>query len=59
MSDAQTIKTRVNAMIVRELAWCEQKHGPENWKKHRDWVTEYVVASAKQWLSQQASKGAL
>lgn len=59
MSNADSIKARVNAMIARELAWCEQKHGPTDWEKHREWVTEHVVAGAKQWLSQQASKGAL
>lgn len=59
MSTATEVKARVTQMIERELARCEAQHGPADWEKHRDWVTEYVVASAKQWLSQQASRGSL
>ena len=56
---AQALKTRVAALIDRELDRCRSIHGPDNWAKHGDWVTSYVIVSAEQWLTQAASKGAL
>jgi hypothetical protein len=59
MSTANEVKARVTQMIDRELARCAKAHGPAAWEKHREWVTEYVVSAAKQWLSQKALEGAL
>lgn len=59
MSEAQTIKARVNQMIEREIQRCKGQIGPVNWEVHGEWVTQNIVASAKQWLTHQAAKGAL
>ncbi len=59
MSNAQTIRERMNGQIERELKRCAEAMGPSEWQKHAQWVRDYVVAGAKQWLQMQASKGAL
>jgi hypothetical protein len=59
MCTAQALRTRLNRMIERELDRCRKTMGADAWQEHGEWVKEYVVASAKQWLSQQARKGAL
>jgi hypothetical protein len=59
MNQALFLKDRVSQMICREVDRCKAKLGSEGWKQHGEWVTENIVAGAKQWLLQQASKGAL
>jgi hypothetical protein len=59
MADATALKERVNRAIEHELDRCRQLHGEDVWPKHRDWVRDYVVAGAKDWLRKQAVRGAL
>jgi len=58
-NDVQALRARVTEMIDRELDRCRSLHGPDNWAQYGDWVKSYEIASAKQWLMQEASKGAL
>lgn len=59
MNRSPAIKDQLNRAIARELQRCADRMGPEEWEKHREWVTQHVVTGAKEWLEQQASKGAL
>lgn len=59
MSKGQVIKARVGQMIERERDRCRIAMGSAAWKEHGEWVTQYVVASAKQWITQQATEGRL
>lgn len=59
MSKGQSIKARVGQMIERERDRCREAMGAGAWEEHDDWVTAYLVASAKQWLTQQATEGRL
>jgi hypothetical protein len=59
MSNPATIKAKLNRQIEIELRSCAEKMGPREWDKHREWVTHNVVSSAKEWLAQQVSRGAL
>jgi ABC-type phosphate transport system auxiliary subunit len=59
MSEVQTIKARVNQMIEREIERCKKQIGDVEWEKHRDWVTENIVAAAKAWIARQAAEGRL
>jgi len=59
MSEAKTIKARVNQMIEREIERCKTQMGEAEWEKHRDWVTQNIVAGAKAWIARQAAEGRL
>jgi hypothetical protein len=59
VNNPRTLKTRTNQAIERELRRCADSMGPSEWEKHQQWVTQHVVASAKEWLAQQASRGTL
>ncbi len=59
MSKGQAIKARVGQMIERERNRCQIAMGAAAWAVHDEWVTAYIVASAKQWLMQQATEGRL
>lgn len=59
MRPAETLRSRVTTMIDREIDRCKNTLGPEDWRAHGAWVTQHIVAGAKEWLVQQASKGAL
>ena len=58
-SSAQRLRQRVESAIARELARCERCMTPAEWAEHRDWVRDYVVASAREWLRTQSRRGAL
>ena len=53
------LRARVNRMIARELARCHVQMGDAAWQQHAEWVTSNVVAGAKEWLWNQATKGEL
>ena len=59
MSTAEAIKSRVNEMIEREIGRRKKRMGEHEWEKHGSWVTENIVAAAKQWLARQAAEGRL
>jgi hypothetical protein len=50
------MKDRVNRSIENELERCKTKMGVEAWKEHEQWVTDYVVAEAKDWLSRKLGR---
>lgn len=58
-SASQQLRARINRMVEHELARCRAALGPDAWSAHAGWVTENVLASAKQWLAQQAQQGRL
>ncbi|MFT0174638.1 hypothetical protein ACLKMY_37815 [Paraburkholderia mimosarum] len=58
-SPAQRLRQRVESAIDRELARCEKCMTPAHWVEHAEWVRDYVVASAREWLRTQAREGAL
>lgn len=59
MSAPHEVRAHVTQLVERELARCRAKLGATAWATHGEWVTENVVASAKQWLAQQAAEGRL
>ncbi|WP_296650428.1 hypothetical protein [Paraburkholderia sp.] len=59
MSKGQAIKARVSQMIERDRDRSRIAMGDAEWKKHDEWVTAYIVALAKQWMTQQATEGRL
>ncbi|KUY52380.1 hypothetical protein [Burkholderia sp. RF2-non_BP3] len=59
MSKPHEVRAHVTRLVELELARCRSELGPESWATHQEWVTENVVASAKQWLAQQAAEGRL
>ncbi|WP_221307130.1 hypothetical protein [Paraburkholderia atlantica] len=46
-------------MIERERNRCRIAMGAVAWEEHDEWVTAHIVASAKQWLTRQATEGRL
>ncbi|MFC5428343.1 hypothetical protein ACFPTO_05910 [Paraburkholderia denitrificans] len=59
MSKGQEIKARMGQMIERERDRSRIAMGAAAWKEHDEWVTQNIVASAKQWLTQLATEGRL
>ncbi|MBB5506707.1 hypothetical protein HDG35_002976 [Paraburkholderia sp. JPY681] len=59
MSRGHAIKARVGQMIERERNRCRIAMGAVAWEEHDEWVTAHIVASAKQWLTRQATEGRL
>ncbi|CAG9194529.1 conserved hypothetical protein [Paraburkholderia tropica] len=59
MSEAQTIKDRVNRQIAREIEISRKRMGEEEWKLHGTWVTENIVAAAKIWIMRALREGSL
>ncbi|MEX3918248.1 MULTISPECIES: hypothetical protein [Paraburkholderia] len=59
MSKGHAIKAQVGQMIERERNRCRMAMGEKAWKEHDEWVTQYIIASAKQWLTRQAAEGRL
>lgn len=57
--NAAALKARAEQLVRRELIRCEAAHGPAAWARHGEWVTAYVVTSAKEWLVASARKGAM
>ncbi|MGF6663831.1 hypothetical protein QF000_005499 [Paraburkholderia atlantica] len=59
MSRGRAIKARIGQMIEGERNRCRIAMGAAAWEEHDEWVTAYIVASAKQWLTRQAMEGRL
>ncbi|MBN3730906.1 hypothetical protein [Burkholderia sp. Tr-20390] len=57
MSEAEAIKTRINKMIQTERERCRRRMGDAAWAQHEAWVTEHIVASAKEWIFAQLLEG--
>ncbi|WP_175995323.1 hypothetical protein [Burkholderia vietnamiensis] len=57
MSEAEAIKTRINKMIQAERERCRRRMGDVAWAQHEAWVTEHIVASAKEWIFAQLREG--
>lgn len=57
--NASALKDRAEQLVRRELTRCEAALGPEAWARHGEWVTAFVVTSAKEWLVASARKGAM
>lgn len=55
----QEVRARVEAAIERELERCERCMTPEQWAGHREWVLDYLIASAREWLRNTSAKGRL
>ncbi|MGF6601433.1 hypothetical protein P3T23_006175 [Paraburkholderia sp. GAS448] len=53
------LRERVEAQIEKELARCEARMTPAQWAEHRDWVRDYVVVAARQWLCNRSREGQL
>ncbi|MBN3533834.1 MULTISPECIES: hypothetical protein [Burkholderia cepacia complex] len=59
MDDVQAIKARINHMITVERDRCRRKMGAAAWAQHEAWVTELIVAAAKEWIAVQLKEGHL
>ncbi|CAG4924671.1 hypothetical protein [Paraburkholderia saeva] len=53
------LRVHVESQIEKELARCERGMTPEQWCEHRDWVRDYVVTGAREWLRNKAREGQL
>ncbi|MGF6954728.1 hypothetical protein [Paraburkholderia youngii] len=54
--EARALRDRVEAAIARELARCERQMTPGEWDECSAWVTEYVVAAAREYVGQRSSR---